>query len=92
MGALEPEKDLVPLEVGIPGEVTAPTQELANAMCSNARIAVLHMPYENQMATAGDFSIPLNPRKNPIGPVCLFLLYHLMEVESPTELFPAHIM
>ncbi|MBC7391758.1 MAG: hypothetical protein H7340_00370 [Variovorax sp.] len=40
MGALEPEKDLVPLEVGIPGKVTAPTQELANAICSNARIAV----------------------------------------------------
>lgn len=40
MGALEPEKDLVPLEVGIPGKVTAPTQKLANAICSNARIAV----------------------------------------------------
>nr|MBF0685844.1 acyclic terpene utilization AtuA family protein [Pseudomonas sp.] len=59
MGDLEPEKDFVPLEVGILGEVTAKTQELANAICSNARIGVLHMPYKGQMTTAGNFAIPL---------------------------------
>jgi hypothetical protein len=91
MGELEPEKDFVPLEVGLLGEVTAPTQELANAICSNARIGVLHMPYKGQMATAGNFAIPLNPPENPIGPVCRFSLYHLMEVESPLELFPYRI-
>lgn len=89
MGTLEPEKDHVPLEIGLLGEVTAPTQELANAICSNARIGVLHMPYPGQMATAGNFAIPLNPPENPIGPVCRFSLYHLMEVESPLELFPS---
>ncbi|MEJ7687370.1 MAG: acyclic terpene utilization AtuA family protein [Variovorax sp.] len=91
MGALEPEKDFVPLEVGILGEVTAATQDLANAICSSARIGVLHMPYKGQMATAGNFAIPLNPPENPIGPVCRFSLYHLMEVESPLELFPSRI-
>lgn len=91
MGEFEPEKDFVPLEVGILGEVTAPTQDLANAICSNARIGVLHMPYKGQMATAGNFAIPLNPPENPIGPVCRFSLYHLMEVESPLELFPSRI-
>ena len=91
MGALEPEKDFVPLEVGILGEVTAPTQDLATAICSNARIGVLHMPYPGQMATAGNFALPLNPMENPIGPVCRFSLYHLMEVESPLELFPYRI-
>ena len=91
MGDLEPEKDFVPLEVGILGEVTAPTQDLANAICSNARIGVLHMPYPHQMATAGNFAIPLNPPENPIGPVCRFSLYHLMEVETPIELFPYRI-
>ena len=91
MGALEPEKDFVPLEIGILGEVTAPTQELANAICSSARIGVLHMPYPEQMATAGNFAIPLNPPESPIGPVCRFSIYHLMEVDSPLELFPAHV-
>lgn len=88
MGALEPCKDFVPLEVGILGEATAPTQERANAICSYARIGVLHMPYPEQMATAGNFAIPLNPPENPIGPVCRFSLYHLMAVESPLALFP----
>lgn len=91
MGELEPCKDFVPLEVGILGEATASTQELANAICSDARIGMLHMPYPEQMATAGNFAIPLNPPENPIGPVCRFSLYHLMEVESPLELFPSRI-
>lgn len=91
MGELEPEKDFVPLEVGILGEATAATQELANAICSYARIGMLHMPYPGQMATAGNFAIPLNPPENPIGPVCRFSLYHLMEVDSPLELFHSRI-
>lgn len=88
MGDLEPLRHLVPHEVGLLGEVTAPTQELANAICSQARITVLHMPYPGQLATAGNFAIPLNPPENPIGPVCRFTVYHLMEVETPDELFP----
>jgi len=40
------------------------------------------------MATAGNFAIPLTPPENPIGPVCEFSLYHLMEVDDPCALFP----
>lgn len=92
MGEMEPLKHVVPHEVGILGEVTAPTQELANAICSDARISVLHWPYPGQIATSGNFAIPLNPPENPIGPVCRFSIYHLMEVESPLELFPFQIV
>lgn len=88
MGALEPLRHLVPHEVGLMGEVTATTQDLANAICSSARIAVLHMPYPGQMATAGNFAIPLNPPENPIGPVCAFNVYHLMEIDAPADFFP----
>ena len=91
MGEMEPLRHRVPHEVGLLGEVTAPTQELANAICSQARITVLHMPYPGQLATAGNFALPLNPPENPIGPVCRFTLYHLMEVDSPEELFPVRI-
>ena len=68
--------------------MTATTQAAANAIANSTRIAVLHNPYPGQMATAGNFAIPLNPPENPIGPVCKFTVYHLMEVDSPTELFP----
>ena len=70
------------------GEVTAPTQELANDICSSTRIAVLHSPYPGQMATAGNFAIPLNPPETPTGPVCQFTVYHLMEVDSPDRYVP----
>ncbi len=40
MGEMEPLKHLVPHEIGLMGEVTAPTQELANAICSDARICI----------------------------------------------------
>ncbi len=92
MGDLEPLKNAVPHEVGILGEITASTQELANDICSDARITVLHGPYPGQLATGGNFAIPLNPPESPIGPVCRFSIYHLMEVETPLELFPSRIL
>ena len=90
MGALEPVKDAVPHELCILCEVTAATQEVANAICNSARIACLHAPYPGQLATGGNMAFPLTPMENPIGPVCEFNIYHLMEVDSPTELFPIH--
>jgi len=92
MGEVEPLRHLVPHEVGLLGEVTAATQELASDIASIARISVLHMPYPGQKSTAGNFALPLNPPENPIGPVCDFSVYHLMELDSPTELFPARVM
>ena len=92
MGPMEPKRHLVPHEVGLMGEITAPTQDQANAICSQARITVLHMPYPGQLATAGNFAIPLNPPENPIGPVCRFTLYHLMQVDSPDELFRVRLL
>jgi hypothetical protein len=92
MGELEPLRDRVPHEVGLLAEVTAPTQAQASAICGLTRVAVLHLPYPGQMSTGGNFAIPLNPPENPLGPVCRFSIYHLMEVDSPCELFPAHLM
>lgn len=92
MEDLEPDPDAVPKEVGILGEVTAPTQELANAICSNARVAVLHGPYRGQLATGGNLALPLNPPDNPLGPVCRFSIYHLMDIEDPVALFPYETM
>ena len=92
MEELEPVQDSVPNEVGILCEVTAPTQELANAICSNTRVAVLHGPYKGQLATGGNLALPLNPPDNPLGPVCRFSIYHVMDVDSPTELFPIEVL
>ncbi|SDV51542.1 acyclic terpene utilization AtuA family protein [Chitinasiproducens palmae] len=92
MGSFEPLADAVPHEIGLLGEVTAPTQTLANAICSSVRIDVLHTPYPGQVATAGNFAIPLNPPENPIGPVCRFTVYHVMKVDSAVALFPIDVV
>lgn len=86
MGALEPSA-LVPHEVGVLGEVTAPTKELAKTICTTARVGVLHLSYEGQMATAGNLALPLNPIDVPIGPVCAFTVYHVIDAAG-LDLFP----
>lgn len=88
MGEMETARDENLIEVGVLCEVVAPTQELANAICSNTRVAMLHAPYPGQLATGGNLALPLNPPDNPLGQVCRFSVYHLMETESPLELFP----
>lgn len=92
MGPLEPLRDNIPHEIGLLGEVTAPTQDLANAIAGIARVLVLHMPYPGQISTAGNFAIPLNPPENPIGPVCRFSVYHLLETDDPHAFFPIETM
>lgn len=92
MGEFEPMADALPHEIGLLGEVTAPTQELANTICSSVRIDVLHTAYDGQLATAGNFAIPLNPPENPIGPVCKYTVYHLMKIDSTDTLFPFEIV
>ncbi len=89
MEELEPSAS-VAHEVGILGEVTAPTPELAKSICGLARIATLHLPYPGQLATAGNLALPLTPIDNPIGPVCAFTVYHVMQSEG-LDLFPARI-
>lgn len=69
-------------EVAILGEVTAPTQERATAVCTSARVAALHKSYPGQKATAGNLALPLTPLDIPIGPVFEFTLYHVMDSEG----------
>lgn len=85
MGEFEPVKDFKPLELCVILEVTAPTQELATAICSRARTEMLHSPYEGRIATAGNIAFPFTPLEIPLGIVCEFNVYHLLEVEDPLE-------
>ena len=89
MEELEPSPH-VAHEVGILGEVTASSAELAKSICSLARIATLHLPYPGQLATAGNLALPLTPIDNPIGPVCAFTVYHVMQSDG-LDLFPVHV-
>lgn len=87
MGPLEPEADILPREVGICGEVWAPTQDQATHVSSIARLACIHGPYPHQLATAGNFALPFPPFDIPMGEVCEFCIYHVLPVDDPVRLF-----
>ena len=87
MAHLEPNASKQVHEIGLYGEVMAPTQKLANAIANCARVGVLHGAYTGQVATAGNFASPGTPLELSAGPCCEFTVYHLMDVEDPSD-FP----
>ncbi|KAJ6077051.1 hypothetical protein N7499_009032 [Penicillium canescens] len=91
MGPIEP-TPVAGHELGILGEVVAPSQELSYTIANNARASILHMPYKNQVATTGNFASPLSPHETAAGPVFRFNIYHLVDLESneETRLFPVN--
>lgn len=89
MGDLEPETS-TPFELGVLAEVTALTAEKAKSIASLARIGMLHLPYDGQIATAGNFALPLNPMEASIGPVSRFTVYHVADA-SGLPPFPVDI-
>jgi Domain of unknown function (DUF4387)/Acyclic terpene utilisation family protein AtuA len=92
MGSLEPTPRATH-EIGILGEVLAPTQEMASAVAGFARTMCLHCSYEGQIATAGNFASPLTPLEQPAGEVYKFSIYHLMDIgiEAASSLFPKKV-
>ncbi|KAH8672427.1 hypothetical protein BGZ61DRAFT_362426 [Ilyonectria robusta] len=77
-------------EIGVMGEVVAQTREKSYAIANNVRTSLLHMPYEGQLATTGNFASPLSPHEQDAGEVFKFSLYHLIDLEQgqETSLFP----
>jgi len=88
MGNLEPNKTEKSFELGLVIEAVANDQETANTICSFARSTMLHYGYENRISTAGNLAFPYSPSDFKAGEVYTFSLYHLIEVEDPTSLFP----
>lgn len=78
-------------EVGFVIEVTAASQELAHAACHQISGAMLHHHYEGIINPSGNLAFPYSPSDLDVGPVYEFSAYHLMKVDSPTELFPVSI-
>jgi hypothetical protein len=88
MGELEPSRDHVPIELGVVIEAVAPTQQLADTLCSFARSTMLHCSYPGRIATGGNLAFPYSPSDLSVGEVYRFSIYHLMSVNDPCELFP----
>jgi hypothetical protein len=91
MGDYEPDKT-VGKEIFLLGEVGARTQKIATNLAFAGRVASTHLPYAGQKATGGNFAMPLTPLEIPLGEVCNFNIYHLMEVDDAAAHFPYHLV
>ena len=87
MADLEPTPATHVHEIGLYGEVLAPNQGMANAIANCARVGILHGAYPGQVATAGNFASAGTPLELAAGPVCEFTIYHLMDIDDPSD-FP----
>lgn len=88
MGESEPTPYIRGHEVGLMIDVVAPTQERADTVCAYVRSQLQHYHYEGIKATGANLAFPTAPSDIPCGSIYSFSVYHLLEVESPTALFP----
>ena len=91
MRDLEPQKSISSHELGLVIETVADDAEIALAACHHASGEMLHFAYDGIFNTSGNLAFPYSPSEIEAGPVYVFSAYHLMKVDSPTELFPVHL-
>ncbi|KAK4895931.1 hypothetical protein LTR27_006102 [Elasticomyces elasticus] len=78
--------DLVPNEACIVGEALASTQQLANSVVANAKIANIHGAYSGQKATSGNMGHGIGGISTiPLGQGAEFCVYHLMNLHPGEE-------
>lgn len=77
-------------ELGLVIDVVADRQDLAHAACHQISGGLLHYHYPEVINPSGNLAFPYSPSDLDIGPHYEFSAYHLMKVNSPTELFPVH--
>jgi len=75
-------------ELAIIIDAVAPTQEQADTICGFARSTMLHVGYEGRISTAGNLAFPFSPSDAHMGAVYEFNIYHLMQTDDPSKLFP----
>jgi hypothetical protein len=92
MGSLEPERALVPKEVGIVLEVTAVTQQLATTIAQLCRQPLLHYPIPEWHGSTTSFACLYNPAHIERGPMYRFNFHHVAIPQSPLDLFRTTIV
>jgi hypothetical protein len=78
----------MPREAFVMGECIAPTPERAEEVVRTTKQYLLHHGYEGRLSTAGNLAFPFTPPELVIGEAYRFNVYHLMDVEDMSRLFP----
>jgi hypothetical protein len=91
MGALEPEKTITSHELCLVFEITAASQETANALAQATRHQALHLPIPEWSGLITALACPYNPAHLERGAVYRFTVNHVVEPADPLEMFPIEI-
>ena len=86
MGPLEPVTDIKSHELCLIFEATAPTQDIANTIGGIIRHQALHLPIPEWSGLITAIACPYNQMER--GAVYRFNVNHVLEPDSPTEMFP----
>jgi acyclic terpene utilization AtuA family protein len=78
----------LPREAFVMGECIAPTPERAEEVVRTTKQYLLHHGYEGRLSTAGNLAFPFTPPELVVGEAYRFNVYHLMDVEDMSRLFP----
>ena len=90
MGSLEPDNTLSH-EICILMEVTAASQEVATAVAESLQHLAVHNPVPEWHGLITALAYPYSPAVLERGPVHRFNMNHVVEVETPSEVFPSEI-
>ena len=89
MGAREPVRDAQPHELGFVIEAVArDSQEIASAVLGVARANMLHTDFPGRLCREGNMAFPFSPSDIEVGPMYRFSVFHVAELDDPTEMFP----
>jgi hypothetical protein len=89
LGDLEPAPG-IPKEVGVMLLVSAPDQQTATAISQLANPLLLHLPLPS-MTYLPSFAFASSPAHIDRGAAYEFVLNHVVDVDTPTELFRLHL-
>ena len=68
-------------------EVVAPDEEDAKAVLAIARVVIPKVDFPGRLCKEGNMAFPFSPSDIEVGPVYRFSVYHVAELDDPTEPF-----
>ncbi len=91
MGELEPVREIRSHELCLVFEITAPTQDIASTIAGITRHQGLHLPIPEWSGLITTIACPYNPAHLDRGAVYKFNINHVVEPDSPYEMFPMRL-
>jgi hypothetical protein len=89
LGEFEPVKQTKSHELGLIIDAVAGDEDLADKVCGTVAGFLLHADFPGRLTTAANIAFPYSPTEHRLGPVYVYNIWHVLELDDPCE--PFHI-